>query len=58
MAKYKKGQLVYWYNMWTKRKKRLRIVKSLGQGDYSVTYPDGKAFGKHSVNEGDLSMRK
>ena len=58
MVKYKKGQLVYWYNMWTKRKSKLRIVKYLGKSKYKVEYPGGEAFGKHSVYEGDLSKRK
>jgi len=55
---YKKGKLVYWYNMHTKRKRKLRIVKNLGKGNYSVQYPDGSAFGKYSVNRGDLSSSK
>jgi len=58
MATYKKGQLVYWYNMYTKRKRRLRIVRKLTNGNYVVEYPNGAAFGKRSVNRGDLSTSK
>lgn len=57
-CKYKKGEIVYWYNMHTKRKSRMRIKKCLGKHKYEVEYPDGRAFGKSSVWEGDLYKRR
>ena len=58
MAKYKKGEIVYWYNMYTKRRSKMRIKKVLTKHKYELEYPNGAAFGKRTVYEGDLYKRR
>ena len=58
MRRYKKGEIVYWYNMYTKRKRKMRIKKVLPNERYSLEYPNGAAFGKRSVDGQDLSKRR
>jgi len=57
-CKYKVGEIVYWYNMYTKRRRRMKIKKCLGKHKYELEYPDGKAFGKRTVYEDDLYKRR
>ena len=58
MRRYKKGEIVYWYNMYTKRKRKMRIKKALKNYRYELEYPNGATFGKRSVDGQDLSKRK
>ena len=57
-CKYKNGEIVYWYNMYTKRRRKMKIKKCLGNYKYELEYPDGRAFGKRTVYEDNLYKRK